>query len=142
MGRHNRASRIVNLIIQEDVSGCGVASLAMVTGRTYQDVKAWFIGCNFGPLGGLSHLDLMFFLGECGIHCRLLYRWLPGSLEGQQRQRQKWPPDPIASIHIIGINDGRHIAVWLIDGTVLDPQSGSRRIEQVGDIAYVLGVWP
>jgi hypothetical protein len=107
---------------QADPCGCVVAALAMVTGRSYEEVKAYFIGCDFQS-EGISH-DVMQRNGLV------------------QARRKPWPCAPWAPAHLMGIDGGRHCVVLLRDGTVLDPnQDAPRRIEDVGDVSYILGVF-
>jgi hypothetical protein len=145
----------VRHVSQEDPCGCVVAALAMVTGRSYEEVKAYFIGCDF-QTEGISHDDAMTYLGDTGYATQRRYwplpYWVPDAKtfewemqrEGGlvQARRKPWPCAPWAPAHLMGINGGRHCVVLLRDGTVLDPnQDAPRRIEDVGHVSYILGVF-
>jgi hypothetical protein len=127
---------------QEDPAGCVCASLAMVTGRSYATVKLdpLFRGVDWSV--GITHQSAEMYLALTGFASGLVYRWLPGIIDGKQPQIERWPPEPFAPSHIVSINGGRHNVVWLPDGTVLDPmQEAPRRLDDCGDVAYVLGIW-
>lgn len=134
----------IRWVRQEDPSGCVIASLAMVTGRSYATVKSYFEGMDFGDKGGIIHTDAEQYLADTGFAGALKYRFLPrfARVDCPNRQfRSPWP-EPFAPAHLIGINSGRHCVVLLRDGTVLDPlQAAPRRIEDCGEVSYVLGVF-
>lgn len=140
--------RTFSLVRQEDPCGCVVASLAMVTGQTYADVRAaWPPSWNF-ETGGLDHFEAQHYLGDRFIPHIFRWRFELGrcgvTMDGvdQRVVRSDWPR-PFAPAHIIGINGGRHAVVLLADETVLDPQIATpRRLSEVGDVSYMLGVWP
>jgi hypothetical protein len=134
---------MIRHVRQEDAVGC-VASIAMVTGRSYRDVRDYF-GDRFERSAGLDYHDAMQYLADSGYATALKFRHAPryAYVDTPGRQpRQPWPPAPFAAAHLIAINGGRHCVVWLRDGTVLDPASdATQRIENVGDVSYVLGVF-
>lgn len=134
---------LVRWVRQEDHCGCVVASLAMVTGRSYAEVRAWFSGSDF-ERHGITYDDAMAYLGDHGIPCVRRFRWLPGHASvGAQRPRPDWPA-PFAPVHLVAVNGSRHVVVLLEHGqTVLDPMlEQPRRFADVGDVSYMLGVWP
>jgi hypothetical protein len=136
----------VEHVLQEDYCGCLVACLAMVTGRTYRDVKAWegFVGKNFRERsGGLTYHDVLQYLSDHGHAGALRFRWLPGCSDSGHHTRNPWPTDTFAPAHILGVtNGGQHGVVLLPDGTVLDPQHATpRQLEDYGDVAYMLGIF-
>jgi hypothetical protein len=134
----------MKLIRQQDPAGCALACIAMATRHSYETVKRWFPLSDFVNYG-ITHHDIEDYLGDHGFRFARKYRWLPGRDPKtlKQPERKLWPPQPFAPVHIIGINDGRHDVVWLPDGTVLDPNHEEpRHITQVGNVAFVIGVWP
>lgn len=137
-------SNWIRHVRQEDPSGCVVASLAMVTGRTYAEVKRYFEGMSFDEKGGITHTDAQQYLSDTGFAGALKYRFMPrfARVDCPNREfRAPWP-EPFAPAHLIGINSGRHCVVLLPDGTVLDPlHEAPRRLEDCGEVAYVLGVF-
>jgi hypothetical protein len=133
----------VRHVRQEDACGCVCASLAMVTGRSYAEVRnhSHFRGVDWIS-SGITHHAAQGYLSLTGFAAGLVYRWLPGLVDGKQPALDEWPPRPFAPAHIIAINGGRHDVVWLPDGTVFDPMVDEpRHIEACGDVSYVLGVW-
>lgn len=127
---------------QEDPCGCACASLAMVTGRSYAEVRSHWIFRGVDWTVGITHHAAEQYLALTGFAAGLVYRFLPGVVDGKQPRLDPWPPAPFAPAHIIAINGGRHDVVWLPDGTVLDPMvDAPRRLEDCGDVSFVLGVW-
>lgn len=119
---------------QEDPEGCGLAVLAMLTGRTYVEVRsdmiafyreAWDRAIDFGKRG-LIYMDLDRVLGAHGFYYRHLYKTWATS----------WPPEPFANLHYASVTQpsGRsHFVAVDADGTVLDPLREGR---------FSLADWP
>jgi hypothetical protein len=131
---------------QDDYAGCMVACLAMVTGKSYAEVKAWegFSGKNFrDPSQGLTYHDAMQYLTDHGFATALRFRWLPGCKDDGHHTRDPWPTAPYAPAHIISVQGSRHAVVLLPDGAVFDPQQATpRHIGEFGvDVAYMIGVF-
>lgn len=156
----------VRHVRQSDAYGCGVASLAMVTGHRYEDVRAWFrvpaflnaerAGRGASLVGdarnaaeprdfsrhGIDHFDTNRYLAEHGFASAL--RW-PTPRYGDTRPA--WPPAPFAPAHICQVLtvNGGHAVVWLPDGTVLDPaRDAPTTLDDpcyYGGLQWVLGVW-
>jgi hypothetical protein len=135
----------IHHVRQEDACGCGIACLAMVTGRTYANVKSWegFVGKDVrGEHSGLTYHDVMQYLTDHGYATALRFRYFPGCSDTGHHTRSPWPTAPYAPAHILSVNAGRHYVVWLPDGTVLDPQSSEPRgLGEYGDVTYMLGVF-
>ncbi len=127
-------------IRQQDENGCMVACLAMVTGQTYEQVRddALAMGKTLGTGGGLIEHDLISYLTDRGYAVGRKYKWF-----GMNVQRDKWPADPFAPVHICAVNGpGRHGVVLLADGRVFDPMFDEpRQFSDYADVAYMLGVW-
>lgn len=134
----------VQLVRQEDPCGCLVACLAMVTGRSYGEVKQHFLqlGKTFeGERGGLHELDVEQGLADFGFAYAKKYRW-----RGVNLLRTQWPAPPFAPVHIVGlrVSAGWHGVVLLQDGRVLDPFNDERRDlthRDYEEIGYILGVF-
>ena len=116
----------VQRVNQEHAGGCGIAVLAMLTGKTYQQVASDFAQpLEDGQVLNLNHAspiirDMDRYLAERGYAvCRLYLRDLFQS-------RLPWPPKPFADVHLcfVKVSQGSrriHAVVMLGDGTVLDP---------------------
>lgn len=135
------AGIVIRHVRQEDGSGCGVACLAMVTGKTYQAVKAWdgFSGKDFRG-GGLTYHDAMQYLTDHGYATALRFKWLPGCSDTGHHTRTPWPTAPYAPSHLVSVQNGRHLVVLLPDGTVLDPAQAAAG-GQLADVGWMLGVF-
>jgi hypothetical protein len=134
---------MIRWVRQEDPLGCAAACAAMVAGLTYRQViEAWPEPSIFAR-HGITHFDMQQFLSEQGIPNQLRYKFELGMCTvGNQKIRAGWPA-VFAPAHVIGIDNGRHDVVLLADGTILDPEREQpRRLEEVGDVAFMVGVWP
>ena len=135
--------RDVTYVQQEDANGCGVACLAMVTGQSYRDVKAWegFVGKDFRG-DGMTYHDLMQYLTDHGYATALRFRWLPGCSDTGHHTRNPWPTAPYAPAHIVSVRRGQHLVVLLHDGAVLDPYHPQpSKLADYDEVAWMLGVF-
>lgn len=123
---------------QEDAYGCGVAAMAMLTGRTYAEVKASFTNDFSG--GGHSVFMWDQYLAEHGYGTARKYRYLYG------RERAVWPCEPFADVHLclVHVVEGPgHMVVLLRDGTVLDPLTPEpRRLSDYAGVSDIAAVVP
>jgi hypothetical protein len=151
----------VTYVHQEDANGCGPACLAMVTGRSYREVRDWFRVRAWQnaqhdgrtltadereliePLDftrcGITHWEIERYLAEHGYASAL--RWRDPRPE---EIRPAWPPIPFADAHIccVQVVQGNHFVVWLPDGRVFDPQLGETTLSDPTfcGLQYVIGV--
>jgi hypothetical protein len=132
----------VRHVRQEDASGCMVACLAMVTGRSYAEIRQYFVehGRTFegGDGAGITEFDAEFYLADLGFAIARKYRWRWANV-----QRSEWPTPPFAPVHILGVRgSGAHGVVLLPDRTVLDLFIDSpRTLADYPEIAYMIGVF-
>jgi hypothetical protein len=115
---------------QEDTHGCGLAVLAMLTGRSYADAKVDVDAMEQRERGprdwnveGCTHYTLDRYLAQ--------RYWM-------QRRYVSWgePLVPFAPIHYASVqqpSNNAHFVVLLADGTVLDPMREGR---------FTLADWP
>lgn len=148
-------------IRQEDAYGCGPACLAMVTGRSYREVRDWFrvrawqnarrdgrtlddvvreaVEPQDFARFGIDHWEIERYLAEHGYACAL--RWKDVRLG---EARTSWPPTPIAEASICCVQTvaGGHFVVWLRDGRVLNPAGGETTLDDpvFCGLLYVIGV--
>lgn len=137
------------LVRQEHDYGCGIAALAMLTGSTYEDVRAWILDnwqnqiMGYERTGswlsksGVTGPVLDWYLAQRGYVWRKVYSgWKP----------DPWPPEPFAPVHVAQViqpSGMAHFVVLTADGRVLDPMSDSpRSLTEWQQINYVQGVWP
>lgn len=132
----------VQHVRQRDTYGCGVAALAMVTGRSYDEIRDYFtaLGKTFeGAGGGLHELDLEQYLADFGFASAKKYRW-----RGANMPRETWPVAAFAQAHICSVRNpnGWHFVVLLADGHVLDPiDETTKTLSTWPEVGYVMGVW-
>lgn len=129
----------VRWVRQEDAYGCGLAVLAMLTGRTYAEAKERVRTfqnepCNWAA-NGCTHYTLDRFLAGDGWYVQRRYNaWTELSSE------------PFADIHYASVqqpsNNG-HFVVVLGDGTVLDPnREGRYRLSDWAHVNQIVGLIP
>lgn len=121
----------ITYVQQKHPNGCLVAAVAMILGRTYEDlhdevrpqIGVWKGGkCVAGEFDfakeGWNMSDAYQVLCEAGfaIHSRYKFTWLGAA------EREEWPPKPWAPVHLCEvITSMPHAVVMLSDGAVLDP---------------------
>lgn len=109
----------IRWVKQEDDKGCIIACLAMLTGKTYAEIKKSFPDLH--DRGGLDFRHTETFLFEHGYAYQCIYRWMPPG----NTERTPWPAQPWADVHLVVVTMHRmhtsHSVVLLRDGTVLDP---------------------
>ena len=137
----------IALIRQEHDYGCGLASLAMATGKSYDEVRSFFLaewpGGTQKPEDwlesrGIHHGLVEWFLARHGFVWRVVYSgW----------EEHPWPPAPFAPVHIAQViqpSRNTHYVVMLNDGRVLDPLSGTLglALDNWERVNNVMGIWP
>ena len=128
-----RADEVIH-VLQKESAGCVIASLAMATGQTYQQVRDWFLRGDFDTYG-ISYVDAHAYLGEHGY--AVIHQWK--HLSPRNCDRSVWPPKPFAPVHICFVmGSGTHAVVMLQDGTVFDPNREGKHL--LADYAQVSGV--
>jgi hypothetical protein len=122
---------------QEDAEGCGIATLAMICGRSYAEVKAtvdgWSETQNDWEKSGCTHYTLDRYLAFDG--------WF------LQRRYDAWdelPKEPFAPIHYASVEQPskrNHFVVVLADGAVLDPfREGRFRLSDWPKVNQLVGL--
>jgi hypothetical protein len=124
---------MMNWIGQEEPNGCGVACLAMLTGKTYRQVR--------DEIGRSFHND--------GCPDSLLDAYLAANGYAVQRifaGEQPYHPQPWAKAHLCVVYACMpHLVVMDEDGNVFDPHDHDQqrlRLDDYSDVVSVAGVWP
>lgn len=132
----------VQWVSQADAEGCGIATLAMIVGDTYEAVKAHLDStdhdANGKPrdwtTGGCTHYTLDRYLGSRGFYI--------------SRRYEAWglPLEPFAEIHYASVqqpsNRGHFVCV-LANGDVLDPlREGRYRLSDWQKVNQLVGIAP
>lgn len=127
---------------QEDDRGCGPAVLAMLTGHSYEQVKAAISAdaAGSGHLGdwtkeGVTYHAMDRYLAKAGYAVQRLVRNMGG----------EWPPRPWAPMHFASVvnSGGIHFVAMDADGKVLDPlHEAPRTFDDWEKVNNVVGVVP
>lgn len=133
--------RYVNIrrVAQEEPDGCLVACIAMVSGRSYAEIRAM---CAASYNQGIHDVIADNVLDELGFAVRRRYR----HNSRLKIDRTEWPCAPFAPVHIFtaDVPAGHHAAVLLSDGVVLDPWTTARTVLTHPDylkIDSIAGYW-
>jgi ABC-type bacteriocin/lantibiotic exporter with double-glycine peptidase domain len=107
---------------QEDEAGCGIACVAMITGKTYQQARRFFLERVFLPTDRKPHTR----------HYQLCRALRKLGIANEKRLFQKWRS--IETLSVIPINrrsdTGWHWVVFVPNGArpyILDPMPGKNR---------------
>lgn len=115
----------IPFVFQPELSGCGVAALAMVAHKTYREARQYFTLERDFTVEGMYDSEMQEALASLGFAVALFRRYeqrLGGS------ERKVWPPLPVSNLAICQVKNLRdaawHYVVLLRDGRVLDPFFG------------------
>ncbi|AHG92136.1 hypothetical protein J421_4669 (plasmid) [Gemmatirosa kalamazoonensis] len=115
----------VKFVYQPENSGCVVAAVAMIIGKTYFETKQYFVAHNDFTVEGAHRYQWQEVLDAHGFAWRLRFDYL-SRLNGARRE--SWPCAPWADLHLVEVintrGSGQHAVVLLRDGRVLDPWWG------------------
>ena len=131
----------VEYVESDEPSGCVIACLAMVTGKSYQEVKQGMrqYWKNEGSDNGTNDEAFEAYLAARGYAVQhLSHDYIP-----EDKLIEPWPPAPWAPIHTADVYaDGGHAVVVLHDGTVLDPNdTGIKSLDQYHRVYAMQGIW-
>lgn len=122
-------------------NGCVVASIAMVTGETFHQVRRGMLEYwqDKGQFEGVGDSIFEQYLAQKGYAVQYLHH----EYEPRFQLRKRWPPPPFAPIHVCDVFDeGMHAVVMLADGRVLDPNDKTRRaLTDYHRVFSVCGIW-
>jgi hypothetical protein len=134
---------------QECSGGCVIASLAMVSGRTFKEVQTeypWVEGDNGCDMETVTQ-D---FLTRHGIAWQRLWGHVPYRTHkesdgpwkewSEKHKRNPWPAEPWTEVHLCMVRTAQyHCVVLLRDGTVLDPLAPQPK--KLSDYSEVTQMW-
>ena len=129
---------------QEDASGCGAATLAMLTGRTYGEARDLIDSLWEKPKdwadGGTNEFDIDRCLYADGFYIQRRY----SSWRDNGTAAILSFPDPFAPLHYAMVRQpshNYHFVVMLADGRVLDPmREGFHALSDWPEVAQVVGL--
>jgi len=116
----------MNHVHQKDPNGCGYACLAMVLGKTYDQVAEDFSAMFDGETPGLYNGDLSGYLMVYG-RMSVYFPMITGCRKPYRVHVKPWPPKLICDVNIARIHVGKpagikcHYVCVKKDGTVFDP---------------------
>lgn len=133
-------------VAQPNGYGCAIACTAMIVGKTYDEMEAWYL------TNGVPRERMEKGLWS-GIYRQALFRhgfvsherWVNDPLRNGPGD-WPWPSPPFAPFHICtaDVAAGHHAFVMLEDGRVLDPYNVARTSITHPDylaVDCVMGVW-
>lgn len=137
----------VQWVRQEDRLGCSIAVLAMITGLSYQDVRA-AVGFN-GNLGSSCGARQVEWLREHGFETTICFHKTSPACPADYDRRADFIP--VARPYLLWLSVGprvgegiwRHSVLQLPDGTIWDPEhSAPRRLTDYPELWQVRVVVP
>lgn len=138
----NKWPRKVKLVKQEDECGCVAACIAMVLGKTYQDVTKDFI--NDFKTKGINVELLISYLADHDLG--VIHKKIAFYAHKDQFREELFKP--FAPIHIVRIvwaadqEDG-HVVVMTEDGKLLCPSGATEEdVRSSYTVLEVLGIYP
>ena len=127
---------------QEDHNGCVVASLAIITEKSYAEIKASLRPKDLS-VNAYTSFDAESYLYEHGYW--LLKKWKHICFSAIDRE--VWPVEPFAPVHYVQVVNGQHgkahAVVLLKNGNVLDPwtEEKPRKLSDYSEVNEIIGVW-
>lgn len=106
---------------QEEPYGCVIACIAMILGKTYQEIKSMLpTDRGYGNRNGMTSHDMISFLWLHGYIGLEFYKC--ESHTQRMRELNEWLK-PVATFNKVSvINEyGPHAILWMPDGRVFDP---------------------
>lgn len=132
--------RLISHVRQLDAHGCIVASLAMVSGRTYDQVRTDFP--DLDDRDGLDFRHTEDWLFKNGYAWQVVYKYHPPG----NSERDPWPIAPWAEVHMCEVtmpSGNSHSVVMLADGTVLDPLTDQpTRLSDYERVGHIRAIYP
>ena len=131
----------INYVESDEENGCVIACLAMITGKSFQEVKQGMreFWKNEGMDEGTNDQAFEAYLAARGYAIQhFSHDYIP-----EDKLLEPWPPAPWAPVHCLDVYaDGPHAIVMLHDGTIYDPNdTGMKSIDQYHRVYAVQGIW-
>lgn len=130
-------------IRQQEKNGCAIASLAMVTGKGYWEVRDFF-GSRPNEEEGVHTWEVESYLAEHGYAVAPKDRMVRST-----KRRQVWPPQRFAPVHLVVVkvfenSPLTHMIVMDANGAIYDPENpdDTLRLSDYHDVLYMAGVYP
>ncbi len=131
----------IQYVPQRGETDCVIACLAMVTGKSYDEVME-----EFAPYWKLT--------SDEGVGDNAFYQYLSQhgyvtqtfkqAYEPSQSNRAEWPPRPFAPVHVLGVDylGDEHGIVMDSGGVIFDPYDKSKVGLYEYPIVYeIVGIW-
>lgn len=143
------ASSSVTYVAQPNGYGCAIACIAMIVGKTYDEMEAWLLKQGLVRSRMEKGIYDRIWLEALDVHGFTYAQRYACNAFTNQSPRDPWPPEPFAPLHIACVEvatgmTGSHAVVMLADGSVLDPYDRSRNtLTHPGyrGVAQVVGIW-
>lgn len=137
---------MIRYVAQPNGYGCAIACVAMIVGKSYQEMEDWFVAQGLKRDRMVQGIHSYIFFDALDRHgFSHVERWMNDPIANAPRAGE-WPPAPFAPVHICGANvaGGHHAFLMLADGTILDPYKRERdslRHPDYLSVDSVAGVW-
>lgn len=129
----------IELVRQQEPCGCGVACVAMISDKTYDEVASLLGEWWSGRSSGMTHYVIFELLSHYGFALRNTFR----ANHEKYRSNEPWPPEPKAYAYIASISraSGGHFVVWTGE-EVLDPMKDEPcTLDEYGGVNQLIAVY-
>lgn len=145
LSKYQAERQVMELVIQCDPKGCGIACCAMVCGHSYAEAKAKVASHCWD--GRFTHYDAFEYLNLHGFSYQHWYRsarFMRLTEDGNFLERITWPiKTPLADAHIL-LTRGPEMDHWTAmddKGEVFDPARGRGKQIQEYEIMQIIAAW-
>lgn len=132
----------MQLIRQKGAHDCGVAALAMATGRTYDEILGLGdIRATIAANHGLNDMVIFYVLEALDFVSQKRFCVIFGNSE---MPREAWPCPPFAPSHIAQVraNENYHYVATDAKGILFDPIGLKRELAEYRRVSWIAGLWP
>lgn len=129
----------INRVQQKDRFGCVVACIAMITGRSYEEIKAMFPNKDFSKSGIAIDFEGNSYLNEHGYLTRIIFP----TIGYNQQKRFAWirPFAPVHIVRVISESGNSHAVVMDMYGDITDPFKEGVFALSDYDVKDITGIW-
>jgi len=132
----------IKLVKQEEPYGCVIACIAMILGKSYQEIKNELPpNRGYGNKNGMISQDMISFLWQYGYIGLEFYKC--ESHSQRMMELNEWLK-PVGVFNKVSIYNeyGPHAILWLPDGKIFDPnREGIHSINDYGNFQSLTAFW-
>ena len=127
------------IVVQKDKYGCFIACIAMVTGKSYDEIKSMF-PFDINENRGADEFTQRSLLFELGYISQTFYETI-----AHTQKKREWPMKPFASWHIVSVitkANTPHVVFMDKNGLLIDPLDGDcKSFEDYSKINHIIAIW-